>query len=259
MLIQQKKSLRRLGSQVTIPINDPPADPDYIAHFGILGMKWGIRRYQNKDGSLTPAGKKRYNGSEETRDKGLGPGAKSNGKSSGTGIAVGTAAGAAFAASTAFSAKRAMKGRGTDYRDMKTSDIETENKRAKAIKTYKKNHGIKDSPEDVINETGNVIEGIRKFRNAGQQQGNQVQNRYNTRRTLSQKEMDSMSDKDLQQLVNRLNLETNYSRLTQDPPSIDKVDVGLQKVSAILGIAASAATIGVSASYVADRFVNKKK
>lgn len=29
-------------------------------HFGIKGMKWGQRRYQNKDGSLTPAGKKRY-------------------------------------------------------------------------------------------------------------------------------------------------------------------------------------------------------
>lgn len=31
-----------------------------FAHFGIKGMKWGQRRYQNKDGSLTPAGKKRY-------------------------------------------------------------------------------------------------------------------------------------------------------------------------------------------------------
>lgn len=31
-----------------------------LIHWGIKGMKWGVRRYQNKDGSLTPAGKKRY-------------------------------------------------------------------------------------------------------------------------------------------------------------------------------------------------------
>jgi len=33
-----------------------------LAHYGIRGMKWGVRRYQNKDGSLTAAGKKRYSG-----------------------------------------------------------------------------------------------------------------------------------------------------------------------------------------------------
>lgn len=31
-----------------------------LYHHGIKGMKWGVRRYQNKDGSLTPEGQKRY-------------------------------------------------------------------------------------------------------------------------------------------------------------------------------------------------------
>lgn len=35
-------------------------DSEALEHHGILGQKWGVRRYQNEDGSLTSAGKKRY-------------------------------------------------------------------------------------------------------------------------------------------------------------------------------------------------------
>lgn len=42
---------------------------NYLAHFGIKGMHWGVRRYQNPDGSLTPAGRSKY---------GVGPKRKQN-------------------------------------------------------------------------------------------------------------------------------------------------------------------------------------
>ena len=41
---------------------------DVLIHYGILGMKWGVRRYQNKDGSLTSAGKKRYSDNDNIKE-----------------------------------------------------------------------------------------------------------------------------------------------------------------------------------------------
>ena len=43
--------------------------PSELYHYGVKGMKWGVRRYQNKDGSLTSEGRKRYNEEQKTNEK----------------------------------------------------------------------------------------------------------------------------------------------------------------------------------------------
>ena len=56
------------------PYDKPFSPQEYLMHYGVKGMKWGVRRYQNKDGTLTKAGKERYSCLLYTSGKG-GPGA----------------------------------------------------------------------------------------------------------------------------------------------------------------------------------------
>lgn len=47
-------------------------DQIYFAHHGIKGQKWGVRRFQNKDGTLTEAGKRQHNSVDMTKKDHIG-------------------------------------------------------------------------------------------------------------------------------------------------------------------------------------------
>ena len=168
---------------------------DYeLYHHGIKGMKWGVRRFRNEDGSLTDAGKKRY-----ARD-----------------------------------ADQAMKSLDKYGRKVKNPLTKEE-----IVRT---NNASKQGGK-IVSGAQSVVQGAQKINDIANPQ---PRNRYNKRPNLTQEEMDKMSDKELRELVNRLNLEQQYSQLTQDNVARSNVQTGLAYVEAALTIAGGALSIATA-------------
>ena len=91
-----------------------PVSQTYLTHHGIKGQRWGVRRYQNANGTLTDAGKKRY-GDSDGDPSGSSVKASSATKKK---VAIGVATGAAIVAGTVLTAYLVKKYGGKNISDI---------------------------------------------------------------------------------------------------------------------------------------------
>ena len=155
-----------------------------LRHHGIKGMKWGVRRFQNKDGSLTAAGRKRYGDGESSYDYGKDSGGR----------------------------KVVRVGKG------------------------KKSYEIDDFKDalDKVNKADSLIKTAKKF---------QEEKDHKAYTDKVKNDLSKMSDKELQQVVNRMNLEERYAQVMK---SREK-DAGESAAMKWLNIAGTVTTVSASA------------
>ena len=202
-----------------------------LQHFGIKGMKWGVRRYQNKDGSLTPAGKKRYGESDEEREK--------KEKSKKTKAKVATAAVATAAVATAAAMNKDNIKKGMDY--VKANKPSKGEKKETTVDDYKESLKKTQSADKAL-------QGIKELVN----KADDVAYAKKVRNDLTQ-----MSDKDLQQAVNRLNMEERYSQVMQQRHKIDRGESKVNQILDVAGNVLSGAATALTIA-VAIKELNKK-
>lgn len=152
-----------------------------LYHWGIKNMKWGVRRFQNEDGTLTEAGKRRYG----------------------------------------------------DYTD--------DERKARAVKTglieadIKRDQKVYNSMSDTARQ-GKVIT----------DEAGKLADRFGTKTYKTGPDASTMSDEELRQTINRLNMEQQYDRLT----TRTETTKGAQFVKDALSLAGSALVVAGSVTAI---------
>ena len=197
---------------------------DELYHYGIKGQKWGVRRYQNKDGSLTPAGKKRRSSSDEARNM----------------------------STDELRQKVRRLNNEQRYIDLTKSSSSSISKTADGIervsriggdanRIYKSMNGENNPYSKVANQG---IDAMSRTARLTKKIDSNVRSKNDTAKAL--KKLEAMSDADLAKEVDRLDLEQQYSRLSNS-----KIRRGKTSVNEVLDIAGDIVGIGASAVAIA--------
>lgn len=197
---------------------------DELYHYGIKGQKWGVRRYQNKDGSLTPAGKKRRSSSDEARNM----------------------------STDELRQKVRRLNNEQRYIDLTKSSSSSVSKTADGIerasriggdanKIYKSMNGENNPYSKVANQG---IDAMSRTARLTKKIDSNIRSKNDTAKAL--KKLETMSDADLAKEVDRLDLEQQYSRLSNS-----KIRRGKTSVNEVLDIAGDIVGIGASAVAIA--------
>ena len=197
---------------------------DELYHYGILGMKWGVRRYQNADGSLTSAGKKRYGSSTDVRSMSTDDLRR--------------------IVNRMYNEQRYIElTRSSSAISKAASGVERASKTATDVnKAYKAINGDKNPYSKVA---GQGIEAASRASKLAKKIDNTAQTKKHAKETIEK--LEKMSDSDLAREIDRLNLEQQYLRLQDSNVRRGKIYVSdvLDTAGDIIAIGASTVALAV--------------
>jgi len=254
-----KKYTEKLLNEPIDRITHSDISEDFIEHHGIKGQKWGLRRYQYEDGSLTAEGRARYNNSKDSyKYDPKNPDAikdwekknlyKENGK---------------YYYTNKKGEKTLYKTNINELDDKEIKDlksrVEAENSIAKMeadIQKREYDKGLKDATQGskdsqaVLDSSARVLDATVRALPTG--------NGHYERKDYS-----NLSDQELRNRISRIQLEESYGRLSGDTKYIksgsEKAREILQTAGAIVAIGASAAGLAYTISEIKYRRANANK
>lgn len=200
-----------------------------LYHHGIKGQKWGRRRYQNRDGTLTPAGKKRYGkpsedistmSDKELRDKVN----RMNLEKRYVNLS---------------KSDTSRRSRGFD------TASKVANAGSNATKLYKNINDLNDAGTPYANVTNQGFSTAAKTISTAKKVSNITSDKRSEKQAA--RKAKELSDDDLKEIVNRMDLERQYSSLKQEDVERGRLRATeiLDVVSDVAAISASAVTIAV--------------